>query len=127
MSLSYSVKSQTTTKVVTNDSLVCFTKDIADSILHTQHAKDALAQENKLLKLDTTTLLKLINQYKKDSVTQSKKDQVLIQLKADYNKVIGNYDATISNLDKKLFWSKFKTTSTELVLLTSIIYIIIHK
>lgn len=119
--------SQTVINPVTNDSVVRIPKAIAEKVLKDLNKKDALEKENVLLKQDTSTLGKIIAQYKKDSATQSLKDKLISDIRLQSAAKDVSYEKSLSTLQKQLNWSKIRTTGSELLLLGAVLYIIFGK
>lgn len=116
-----------TIKIKIDSTTVKIQKEVALSIAKELVQKDALVKENILLKEDTSILRNEINQYKRDSVLFYNKELVFKSIQNDNEKIKQNYQLATDKLNKQLKISKAKTTSAELILLASVIYIIFNK
>ena len=100
-----------------NDSLVCLKKGTAVLIAKDLVRKDFLEKENILLKGDTTTLKSIITVYKQDSSIFVKKEAIYKSIGKDYLVTVMNYNNYVTKIEKKLKWSRFKTTISQIALL----------
>lgn len=123
--ISFNLSSQTVINKVNNDSVVILSKDIAIKVAKELNEKDKLVKDIELLKVDTSTLLRVISRLDKDIELYKKKDLVYESILVDQKKLQDNYEQTIKIKDKKLSWSKTKTTISQILLVSLGIFTII--
>ena len=114
-----------TTYINLNDSLVCVNKDVAIFITKELVRKDYLESKVVLLQKDTAALSQIVNLHSKNLDLANKKELAYKSIVANYQLTIKNYDDYVAKENKKLKWSKTKTTISQLALLALAILTII--
>lgn len=114
-----------TTYINLNDSLVCVNKDVAIFITKELVRKDYLESKVVLLQKDTAALSQIVNLHSKNLDIANKKELAYKSIVANYQLTIKNYDDYVAKENKKLKWSKTKTTISQLALVALAILTII--
>ena len=108
-----------------NDSLVIITKGMAIDITKDLVKKDYLEQKVILLEKDTAVLSQMFAKYVTELAIANKKEEAYKSIIADDKKIIGNFNNYITKQDRTLKLTKIKSTTAQIFLLVSTIFIIV--
>lgn len=92
-------------------------KEIAVSVAKELNEKDKLVKDIKLLVEDTVNLSKIISQQDKSIALYKTSEKAYKSIIEDNKKIQSNYQEIIDKENKKLRWSKTKTTISQILLL----------
>lgn len=107
-----------TTKIIKqNDSVITISKATAIKIIKELDRKDFLEENIVLLKDDTTILHQMVATYQANELINKKKEIAYLGVIDNYKKIDANYTKYALSLDKKLKWSRTKTTISQILLL----------
>ena len=118
MTFSSFSQKDTTIRIKQNDSLITIPKSVAIKIIKDLDRKDYLEEKVILLQEDTTTLHQMVATYQANELINSKKEIAYKGAIDNYKQISTNYNQYIIKQDKKLKWSKFKTTFSQVALLS---------
>ncbi len=124
MIASFSYGQKDTVYLKPNDSIVSINKGLAILITKDLIKKDYLDDKVSLLEKDTANLSKQIIKYIQQLDRADKKEVAYKDIIANKDLIIRNYNDYIVKQDKKLAWSKTKTTLSQLTLLVLGIFVI---
>ena len=97
--------------------MVCTSKGIAILITKDLVRKDYLEEKVLLLEKDTATLSQIFTKYATALALSNKKEVAYKSVIVDKDLLIHNYNEYILKQDRKLDWSKKKTTISQIALL----------